>query len=153
MFGGWGVYLDGLIVGIVDEGRFYLKTDAETQEQFAQAGSAPFVYPSKDGPMTMSYWSVPEEALEATEQMAPWARLALGAAVRKQAAKPPKKPNAAKPATKAEPFRPPAAGHSVKAGAASAPRKAAKKAMAKAAKRSRTIAGSMATKADRRRPR
>ena len=157
MFGGWGVYLDGLIIGIVDEGRFYLKTDIENQGQFAQAGSAPFVYMSKEGPMAMSYWSIPDEALEATELMAPWARLALAASLRKQAAKPSKKPKAAKPATKAKSVMPAAARHPAKARAAAAPkqatRKIATKVATKSAKRSKTIAGSMAAKADRRKSR
>ena len=104
MFGGWGVYLDGVIVGLVDEGLLYLKTDALTQAAFAGAGSKPFVYESKDGPMTMSYWSVPDEALDGADPMRPWLRLAVEAAQRKRAAKPParaaKQAVAKAPATK-----------------------------------------------------
>jgi len=88
MFGGWGVYLDGTIIGIVVEGRLYLKADALTETQFASAGSAPFVYPSPKGPMTMSYWSAPDDAMDSSDAMAPWARLAKEAAARKAAAKP-----------------------------------------------------------------
>jgi DNA transformation protein len=89
MFGGHGVYLDGIIVGIIVDDQLYLKTDAVSQPQFAAAGCAPFVYISKDGPMPMSYWSVPDEAMDASEAMAPWAQLALAAAQRKAAAKAP----------------------------------------------------------------
>jgi len=38
MFGGHGVYLEGLIVGIVDDDVLYLKTDAATR--FIGSGSA-----------------------------------------------------------------------------------------------------------------
>jgi DNA transformation protein len=90
MFGGWGVYVDGTIIGIVVDGRLYLKADALTEPRFASAGSAPFVYPSANGPMAMSYWSAPDVALDSSEAMAPWARLAKEAAGRKAAAKKPK---------------------------------------------------------------
>jgi DNA transformation protein len=39
--------------------------------------------------MTMSYWTVPAEALDAPPLMEPWARLALQAALTARAAKPP----------------------------------------------------------------
>ena len=115
MFGGHGLYLDGIIIGLVDEGRLYLKTDADNQQQFADAGCAPFVYMSKHGPMAMSYWTAPDDAMDSTDAMAPWARLALAAALRQDTmkiakkkksattAKPAKKANAAKPARKRKP--------------------------------------------------
>jgi len=89
MFGGWGVYVDGTIIGIVVDGRLYLKADALTEPAFAATGNAPFVYDSPKGPMPMSYWSVPEEALDSPEAMAPWAKRAIEAAGRKAAAKKP----------------------------------------------------------------
>ena len=90
MFGGWGVYVDGTIMGIVVDGRLYLKVDALTEPRFTATGNTPFMYPSPKGPMPMSYWSVPEEALDSSDAMAPWARLALDAARRKAVAKKPK---------------------------------------------------------------
>jgi DNA transformation protein len=91
MFGGHGVYLDGLFVAIVVEGRPYLKVDAETEPDFAAAGCAPFVYESRGKVVPMSYWSVPESALDSAEDMQPWARRALAAARRKPAVKAAKK--------------------------------------------------------------
>lgn len=79
MFGGWGVYLDGVMCGLVAEGQLYLKTDAATRVEFEAVGSAPFVYTGQKQPITMSYWSVPEDALESGDAMQPWARLALQA--------------------------------------------------------------------------
>ena len=90
MFGGWGVYVDGIIIGIVVEGRLYLKADALSEPRFIATGNAPFMYPSPKGPMAMSYWSVPEDALDSSEAMGPWAKLAMEAATRKAAAKKPK---------------------------------------------------------------
>lgn len=88
MFGGHGVYCEGLFMAIVIDGRLYLKVDAESEPDFAAAGCAPFVYQSKGAPITMSYWSVPEHALDSPEQMQPWARLAIAAARRKGERKP-----------------------------------------------------------------
>jgi len=90
MFGGHGVYVDGIIIGIVVEGRLYLKADALSEPRFIATSNAPFTYPSPKGPVAMSYWSVPEDALDSSEAMNPWAKLAMEAARRKAVAKKPK---------------------------------------------------------------
>src|SRR5207342_925996 len=96
MFGGHGVYLDGLFVAIVVDGLLYLKVDAETEPSFLAAGCAPFVYESSGKTVAMSYWSVPESALDSAEDMQPWARRAIAAALRKPQAR-----KAPAPATRA----------------------------------------------------
>jgi len=85
MFGGHGLYLDGVFVAIVDEGRPYFKADAHSQGAFADAGGEPFVFESRGKRIETSYWSVPESAFDSAEDMRPWARLALEAARRKPA--------------------------------------------------------------------
>ena len=85
MFGGHGVYLDGLIVGIVIGEALYLKTDALTRARFEAAGSAPFVHVGQKKPIETSYWSAPEDALESAQAMGPWIELARAAALRKPA--------------------------------------------------------------------
>lgn len=105
MFGGAGLYVDGLIVGLEIEGTLYLKTDASSRDLFANAGGRPFVYDGKDKQVTVaSYWTPPDEAMDSPEAMRPWARLALEAALRSAAAKPTKKKATAKRSRKpAEP--------------------------------------------------
>lgn len=83
MFGGHGVYCDGLFIAIVIDGRLYLKVDAGSEAEFRAAGSAPFVYESRGKTVEMSYWSAPEEAMDSAEDMRPWARRAIAAALRK----------------------------------------------------------------------
>jgi DNA transformation protein len=147
MFGGWGVYLDGIIVGIVDEGRLYLKVDEQNQTQFQAAGCAPFVYQSPSGPMSISYWSAPDDAMDSSEAMAPWARSALSASLRKAVAKPVRK---RKPAPKPK---------SLKSSSATAAKPAKKtgkrKPTAKSAKTAgkRRPAAKAAKKTSRRKPR
>jgi len=82
MFGGHGVYLDGVMVGVVMEDALYLKVDAETQLHFEAVGSEPYVYLGQQEPITMSYWSAPEEAMESAPAMRTWAELARAAALR-----------------------------------------------------------------------
>jgi DNA transformation protein and related proteins len=81
MFGGHGLYLDGLFVAIVVADRLYLKVDAATRPAFEAAGCEPFVYQAAGRTVAMGYWSVPAEALESPALMQPWARRALQAAL------------------------------------------------------------------------
>ena len=88
MFGGFGLYFDGLIIGIIIDEVLYLKTDDRTCERFEQAGCEPCVYDMKGKPLILSYWSLPEEAMDSPQAMRPWAQLAIEAAQRKADAKP-----------------------------------------------------------------
>ena len=94
MFGGHGLYRDGVFFALVLDDALYLKVDAQTQAQFEAAGSAPFVYTKQQEPITLSYWSVPDEALDSPQAMRPWAQLAYEAALRKAASPPKRKPRA-----------------------------------------------------------
>lgn len=91
MFGGAGLYADGLIVGLEVGGALYLKTDEASRQAFADAGGHSFVYDGKGKPIAMSDWTPPEEAMDSPEAMRPWARLALEAALRSAAKKSAKK--------------------------------------------------------------
>ncbi|MCP5267971.1 MAG: TfoX/Sxy family protein [Zoogloeaceae bacterium] len=90
MFGGWGFYCDELFFAIVAFDTLYLKADADSAARYRAAGGEPFTFSFKDGRSeTMNYWTVPEEAMETSAGMRPWAQLALAAAV--HARKPKKK--------------------------------------------------------------
>jgi DNA transformation protein len=88
MFGGHGLYIDELFVALIASDTLYLKTDAQTRAEFEGAGCRPFVYSAKTGETTMGYFTVPDEAMESSHAMGPWARLAIAAALRARAAKP-----------------------------------------------------------------
>jgi DNA transformation protein len=98
MFGGFGIYCDDVVIGIIADGTLYLKADPESQSEFERAGSKPFQYRRKGrpAPVTMSYWEAPAESLDSAATLTPWAELAQQAAQR--AAKP--KRRAAKPKRK-----------------------------------------------------
>jgi DNA transformation protein len=82
MFGGFAVYLDGIIVAIVFEDAAYLKADAINQPDFEAAGSEPFTYDGANRTVAMSYWEIPAEVLEEPEELRAWAAKARAASVR-----------------------------------------------------------------------
>ncbi|MEN3145910.1 TfoX/Sxy family protein [Neorhizobium sp. IRAMC:178] len=83
MFGGKGIYHDGLIVAIDLRGEIMLKVDAVSAPEFEAAGARQWSYEGKKGkPVLMPYWSVPEDAFDDPDEMRKWVRLAFDAAVR-----------------------------------------------------------------------
>ena len=86
LFGGHGLFLDGLMVGLIFAEELFLKTDDLSRPDWQAAGGRAFVYTHRRGGQTrsvaMSYWTPPAEALESPALMAPWARRALEAALR-----------------------------------------------------------------------
>ncbi len=82
MFGGKGIYHNGLIVGVVVAHELLLKADAVSAPEFEAAGSQRWSYEGKRRPVAMPYWSIPDAALDDPDEMAVWARRAYEAAVR-----------------------------------------------------------------------
>jgi DNA transformation protein and related proteins len=78
MFGGRGVYLDGLCFAVESGGEVYLKGDDQAKTVFADAGSAPFIYCARGKPMTTSYWRLLASAYEATQIKPQLESLSLG---------------------------------------------------------------------------
>lgn len=87
MFGGYGVYLDGLMFAIVSQDTLYLKADEMNRVEFEQAGCESFGYARKGKRATLNFFRTPEEAMESPELMLPWARTAYAAALRTNAKK------------------------------------------------------------------
>ncbi len=87
MFGGVGVFADGLCFAIALRGELYLKTDAETRAAFVAAGSAPFTYEQRGASRETSYWRLVPEAYDDPDLLKHWGGLALAAARRAAARK------------------------------------------------------------------
>jgi DNA transformation protein len=87
MFGGRGVYAQGLMFALQAGDKIYLKTDASSRPRFSDAGSTPFVYRSPMGPKETSYWLMPAAATGDPDTLKAWCGLALDAARRAAAAK------------------------------------------------------------------
>ena len=83
MFGGAGVYADGVVFAFIDQDALFLKTDEAGRAAFEAAGMGPFTYTTKHGPGTLpSYWRMPERLLDEPDEMVEWARRAIGVACR-----------------------------------------------------------------------
>jgi len=82
MFGGSGVYVDGLCFALALNGEVYIKTDAEIRGAFEAAGSQPFVYLARGKPTTVSYFRLVAEAYDDADALKRCAALGLAAAQR-----------------------------------------------------------------------
>jgi DNA transformation protein len=89
MFGGAGIYREGLMFALVFDGAIFLKVDDASIPDFEREGSRPFVYtraksPGKIGRASLSYWRLPERLYDDPEDLARWAERALVIARRKK---------------------------------------------------------------------
>ncbi|MBV7328071.1 TfoX/Sxy family protein [Chloroflexi bacterium TSY] len=82
MFGGYGLFRDGLMFGLVADSTLYFKVDDQNRDRFVERDLDPFTYDKKGKPMKMSYYRAPEEVLDNSDDMVEWADIAYQAAVR-----------------------------------------------------------------------
>lgn len=87
MFGGHGIFLDGLMFALIADGVLYLKTDEKTVDDFISRGLGAFTYISKNKTISLSYHQAPEEVFEDDEEMRLWAGKALKTALNAAAGK------------------------------------------------------------------
>ena len=82
MFGGYGVYHDDLMFGLVADDVLYLKADTQSAPEFIAQGLPAFEYAKKGKTYTMSYYLAPEEIYDDPEVAREWADRAFAAALR-----------------------------------------------------------------------
>ena len=84
MFGGGGLFRDGVMFGLIADDVLYLKADEQNQADFEDRGMGPFTYEKKNRkqPVKMSYWECPPDVLEDPEELRQWAARAGEAARR-----------------------------------------------------------------------
>jgi DNA transformation protein and related proteins len=105
MFGGIGLYCDDLFFGLIDDDVVYFKVDDSNRADYTSRGSKAF-RPVADDPsaVSMSYFNVPEDVLEDSDEVRRWARksvsIAAAAAVVKAAKKNKKKSSPSEAAKK-----------------------------------------------------
>ena len=97
MFGGIGLYSDGLFFGLIDNDTLFFKVNDSNRGDYV-ARNMPAFRPFPDKPdLSMSYFAVPVDALEDRDELAIWARKSIAVA----AASPKPRPRAAKAAAPA----------------------------------------------------
>ena len=82
MFGGYGIYHNDLMFGLVADDSLYLKADDETSGLFEAKGLEPFEYDKNGKKMKMSYFQAPEEIFDDPDEAKAWAERAYEAACR-----------------------------------------------------------------------
>ena len=87
MFGGFGMFLEGLMFGLVAGNELYLKVDTQNLQDYEDLGLQAFSFEKKGRQFKMSYYQAPEEAMEDAELLSDWASNAYGAAMRAAAKK------------------------------------------------------------------
>lgn len=93
MFGGYGVYHDGLMFGLVADDTLYLKADTISQEAFEAENLHRFEYEKNGKKFSMSYYLAPEAIYDDPETAAEWANTAYEAALRANSKKTKKRPS------------------------------------------------------------
>jgi DNA transformation protein and related proteins len=83
MFGGVGIYSDGLFFALLDDDTLYFKADDSNRPDFEAAGMGPF-RPFGDDTHVMQYYEVPAELLEEPELLRGWVEKAMAVARRKK---------------------------------------------------------------------
>ena len=104
MFGGYGLYIDGLIFGLMISDQVFLKVDDQNRAVFETAGSEPFRFETARGETITSYWSCPDAVLRDATKLQLWVTGALAASRRAQLKKPARKKHGDKPTRQRNPF-------------------------------------------------
>jgi DNA transformation protein len=89
MFGGAGVYSGEDMFALIDHDRVYVKSDDALKADLVQEGGEAFEWtnPSTGKTITMSYVSLPVNALDDRDEASSWGRKALDVAVQARRAK------------------------------------------------------------------
>jgi DNA transformation protein len=88
MFGGHGIYMDGLIFALEADGVLFLKTDDVNRVLFESRGSRCFMYMKLGKEMPLpNYWSLPASAFDDPDELRELTRSSLAASQRALARK------------------------------------------------------------------
>ena len=87
MFSGQGIYAGDLFFAMEIGGEIFLKADAETEGEFAEAGSTRFTYERAGKTASIGLWRMPDVAFDDPEELTRWCSLAVAAARRAAARK------------------------------------------------------------------
>ena len=81
MFGGTGIFRDGVMIALVVSDVLYLKADDETAPRFEAEGKGSFFYSLKGKQVSLSYYEAPEALFEDTDTFRAWIDTATGVAL------------------------------------------------------------------------
>tara|TARA_B100000530_G_C15590055_1_gene342009 strand:- start:102 stop:458 length:357 start_codon:yes stop_codon:yes gene_type:complete len=82
MFGGYGVFLDGLMFGLIFRNTLYFKVDVNSRDYYISRGLEPFSYERQGKRLNLNYYQAPEEVFDDVTVMKEWCNSAFEAAMR-----------------------------------------------------------------------
>ena len=82
MFGGLGIFRDGVMFALVADDVLYLKADERNTPDFEAEDCGPFVYTARGKQATMSYRRLPDRLYDESDEFTRWALAAYDAADR-----------------------------------------------------------------------
>jgi DNA transformation protein len=82
MFGGFGIYKDGVMFALVAYDQLYLKVDDGNRAAYEAADLPHFTYTDKGKPIRMPYREAPPEGFDDPDILCAWAHDAFAAALR-----------------------------------------------------------------------
>jgi DNA transformation protein len=87
MFGGVGLYLDGVFFALIANDILYFKVDETNRKDYETKGTGPF-RPYRNKSTIMQYYEVPVEVVEDSTTLRLWVNKAFKAAARKEQKRP-----------------------------------------------------------------
>jgi DNA transformation protein and related proteins len=88
MFGGWGIFHEGRMFGLVADDTLYFKVDDVSRADFERENLRPFRYERRDqGEAVLPYYEAPTAALDNRDLLCAWGRKGVEAATRAAAKK------------------------------------------------------------------
>ncbi|MBD1919181.1 MULTISPECIES: TfoX/Sxy family protein [Cyanophyceae] len=81
MFGGYGLYCEGIMFALIAQATLYFKVDAGNQER-TEVGMGPFVYHRDGKAVTMSYYQLPPAVYDDLGLLHSWVEASVAAARR-----------------------------------------------------------------------
>lgn len=81
MFGCVGVFHQGLMFALIDNGRLYIKSDPVNRPLFMTQNYLPFTYISRGKTMPLYYHAMPEDIIDEQDDLLTWAKLGIAAAL------------------------------------------------------------------------
>jgi DNA transformation protein len=87
MFGGVGIYGEGLFFALIADDILYFKVDESNRPEFEARGMGPFG-PYGEAGEVMHYYRVPDDLLDEPEALCQWAEKAIAVARRAKLSRP-----------------------------------------------------------------
>jgi DNA transformation protein len=91
MFGGHGVYADGIMFALESGGEIFLKADEQTIPGLQAEGSSRFIYPMRGREVSLPYWRLPERCYDEPDELKGFVEAAVEVSRRAKRVKKPAK--------------------------------------------------------------